>query len=58
MTVKELKDRLKHIDDDLVVCVFAECKVYDILDTQLWKEKGRDTEFELGCGFVARGDEL
>jgi hypothetical protein len=57
MTVKELKDRLRHIDENLVVCVFADCKVYDVLDTQLWVDNGHDPEFELGCGFVARGDE-
>ena len=55
MTVKELKDRLNSIPDDMTVCVFANCEVYDILDTQIWTDlDDENPEFELGCGFCAR----
>jgi hypothetical protein len=56
MTVKELKERLFDAPDELTVCVFVDYKVYDVQDTQIWTENGV-TEFELGCGYCARGDE-
>lgn len=52
LTVRQLMSALQKADPNMEVTVFANGDRYPLLITQIWREEGQRTVFEIGCGWA------